>query len=661
MFSLWVQQGRLPFRHYAIDKVEITLGSDPDCDIVLPGDEVSAQHARILYSEGRFVVVDLRSEIGTYVADRRVTRPMMLREGERIIIAGYHIWVAEPPADDDSPGDDDESTDWPDSVDSLDERASEPLGQEATGVPFEPPFELPDSVQKIGPADEVITLESLPDAERSLLEMVHQRPHSDEPRLVYADWLLERGDPRGELITLQCAQRSQAPPPSSARPTPDAGKVRAQALLEACGPTWLQPMLHGARASLWAERDGALVAREDEDMVFAMRIERGFLAHPLCVTSGRLARDADGLHRLSPTIYEVLGMRRQNFHSVWYHARARGPAGDSLHDLVLKCSSSSRDIHGSAQAASPMREFHTKCLLNELVIADLVAHRNIVRHLGMAYWGNHGDRALAIEWIGGSSLRDILREADGDPFEPQLACSIMRQVLLALAHMHTARDRRLRPAGIWHGSLNSLNVIIDFDGAVKLNDLSWAQANPDAIPYPRLEIDSLDYPLEPERDFMVSFLSYRAPEELLDQRDGNPAFDVFAAGTLLYEMVCGRHPFYDQSGRRAAMRLDVDDEFDVELEDELEGELDDGFEATIQEAILEPTYAAPGELVAIPRSLERVILRAMAGDPEERYQNATDMLDALEAIIAEEGWVTGPAVILRELGLLLSLAPLYLG
>ena len=41
--------------------------------------------------------------------------------------------------------------------------------------------------------------------EVALLDAVVGAPHEDGPRLVYADWLLQRGDPRGELITLQCA------------------------------------------------------------------------------------------------------------------------------------------------------------------------------------------------------------------------------------------------------------------------------------------------------------------------------------------------------------------------------------------------------------------------------------------------------------------------
>ncbi|MBA3541481.1 MAG: TIGR02996 domain-containing protein [Deltaproteobacteria bacterium] len=41
--------------------------------------------------------------------------------------------------------------------------------------------------------------------ERDLIAAVAEAPDDDAPRLVYADWLMERGDPRGELVALQCA------------------------------------------------------------------------------------------------------------------------------------------------------------------------------------------------------------------------------------------------------------------------------------------------------------------------------------------------------------------------------------------------------------------------------------------------------------------------
>jgi uncharacterized protein (TIGR02996 family) len=73
-----------------------------------------------------------------------------------------------------------------------------------------------------------------------LLAQIYENPHEDEPRAVYADWLLERGDPRGELITLQLRPDFESDKQA---------KKRVKELLKAHKKKWLgriAPMLGGA-------------------------------------------------------------------------------------------------------------------------------------------------------------------------------------------------------------------------------------------------------------------------------------------------------------------------------------------------------------------------------------------------------------------------------
>jgi uncharacterized protein (TIGR02996 family) len=67
--------------------------------------------------------------------------------------------------------------------------------------------------------------------EQHLIADVYAHPDDDGPRLVYADWLEERGDPRGELIALQCRQGLD-----------EAGERRVRALVKAHGRKWLGPL-----------------------------------------------------------------------------------------------------------------------------------------------------------------------------------------------------------------------------------------------------------------------------------------------------------------------------------------------------------------------------------------------------------------------------------
>jgi uncharacterized protein (TIGR02996 family) len=82
-------------------------------------------------------------------------------------------------------------------------------------------------------------------SERALLAALHAAPADDAPRLVYADWLSERGDPRGELILLQCARARTGEPPLA----------REEELLARHTASWLGPL------EPWVARAGARFAR----------------------------------------------------------------------------------------------------------------------------------------------------------------------------------------------------------------------------------------------------------------------------------------------------------------------------------------------------------------------------------------------------------------
>lgn len=71
-------------------------------------------------------------------------------------------------------------------------------------------------------------------AERDMLRAIHDAPDDDAPRRVYADWLLERGDPRGELIQLQCELATMSPKD----PRRDNIVAREQALLKKHNARW---------------------------------------------------------------------------------------------------------------------------------------------------------------------------------------------------------------------------------------------------------------------------------------------------------------------------------------------------------------------------------------------------------------------------------------
>lgn len=70
----------------AVDLVspETLLGRDPDCHVTIPDGSVSNRHARIYHSDGEWYVEDLGSTNGTYMNERPLTHPIVLRPGDTV-------------------------------------------------------------------------------------------------------------------------------------------------------------------------------------------------------------------------------------------------------------------------------------------------------------------------------------------------------------------------------------------------------------------------------------------------------------------------------------------------------------------------------------------------------------------------------------------------
>ncbi|MBL9038847.1 MAG: TIGR02996 domain-containing protein [Archangium sp.] len=133
-----------------------------------------------------------------------------------------------------------------------------------------------------------------PSGVTTAMEAVHEaifaRPDDDAPRLVYADWLTERGDPRGELIALQCAR---------ARAEATTREVRAGAL-------GLQPRDSDDLAEATATREAELLALHGETWLAGVprsavqvRFARGFI-HELTVLDARTMAPLDALFAREP-------------------------------------------------------------------------------------------------------------------------------------------------------------------------------------------------------------------------------------------------------------------------------------------------------------------------------------------------------------------------
>jgi serine/threonine protein kinase len=216
---------------------------------------------------------------------------------------------------------------------------------------------------------------------------------------------------------------------------------------------------------------------------------------------------------------------------------------------------------------------------------------------------------IAMEYVHGRDLRTIMKRAreKGLRMPLDLSLRVVSQVCAALEYAHRKKDERGKPMGIVHRDVSPQNILLSFEGDVKLVDFGIAKAATKAS--------------STDRGALRGKLLYMSPEQAwgrpIDRRS-----DVFSLGIVLYEMVTETKPF-----------------------------LGPGTELTILELVRQCLVTAPRELnPRVPEALDRVVMKALARDPADRYQDAGQMQRGLERFLRER-----PPVTARDLARFLEL------
>jgi serine/threonine protein kinase len=210
-----------------------------------------------------------------------------------------------------------------------------------------------------------------------------------------------------------------------------------------------------------------------------------------------------------------------------------------------------------------------------------LVHPNICQILDLNEAG--GVHFIAMQHIGGRNLGELLK---GKPLELEPTLSIAIQVTDALAAAHSH--------GIIHRDIKPANVMVTNDGLVKVMDFGIAKLLDEERPRER-HLTRLGA--------LRGTINYAAPEEALGRRFDSRV-DVFSTGVLLYEMLTGRLPF------RGETDLDV------------RNALLHHKPATLAEARPGPT----------PVRLQKIVDRALAKDPRDRYQTIEELGDDLKSV-----------------------------
>ena len=256
-------------------------------------------------------------------------------------------------------------------------------------------------------------------------------------------------------------------------------------------------------------------------------------------------------------------------------AAAQGPEGFEK-EVVIK-----RIRSGFATDPSFIQMF-----VEEAKVVSRLNHANIVQIIDFA---RHEETYyLAMEYVRGRSLSEAHKRARelSVPLPAVLVAHLGQEVARGLAYAHRLSDGG-RPLELVHRDVTPHNVLLSYDGAVKLTDFGIAKASNRAT----------------SSGMLKGKFAYMSPEQARGERV-DPRTDVFALGIILWELL-------------TAGRL-----FDAES--------DVGVLRAVQEReVLAPSVLNP----EVDEELDRVILRALERDPSRRYQSAQELERALAHIV----------------------------
>jgi serine/threonine protein kinase len=242
--------------------------------------------------------------------------------------------------------------------------------------------------------------------------------------------------------------------------------------------------------------------------------------------------------------------------------------------------------------------------LNEAKIAGRLMHPNIVQVLDVGEVS--GALYLAMEFVRGKDLRDVIKEMRNRQVMMPLgdACAIVREVAQALHHAYWSTDMAGNRLAVVHRDVSPHNVILSFDGAVKLLDFGVAMS---AV-------------TEQNETMIVGKSMYMSPEHTTNHNVDHRS-DLFSLGVVLYLLCTGAMPFSGADPRETFRK------------------------------IRSGAFTPPENIVQdLPPGLAALISRMLNPNPELRPQTGRDVVAALTAIAQDANFQSSPTTISEFIG-----------
>jgi serine/threonine protein kinase len=264
-----------------------------------------------------------------------------------------------------------------------------------------------------------------------------------------------------------------------------------------------------------------------------------------------------------------------------FKARIQGPAGFERTFVVKRILP-----HLSDDPA------FTKMFIDEAKIAAKLTHPNIVQVFEL---GNVDEEYfMSMEYVRGHDLAETMRTlwARVGPPRPELVAYVGREMCRALAYAHDFTSEEGESLGMIHRDVSPSNVMLSYDGAVKILDFGIAKA---------LGGDAAEEATK--SGTLKGKFAYMAPEQTASN-DIDRRIDIFATGIVLHEILTGRRLFKGENDMQTIERVRRCE-------------------------VVAPSLFNP----LCPPQLDQIVLQALAKNPDERYQSASEMADALDDIV----------------------------
>jgi serine/threonine protein kinase len=225
--------------------------------------------------------------------------------------------------------------------------------------------------------------------------------------------------------------------------------------------------------------------------------------------------------------------------------------------------------------------------LDEARLAASLNHQNVAQVMEVGE--ENGIHYLAMEYVHGQDLRALLAKAGslGIRVPLDLALTVVAGATAGLFHAHERRGPDGTPLNIVHRDVSPSNIMIGYDGSVKMLDFGIAKASVRSV--------------ETQSGIIKGKFAYMSPEQCRG-KDVDRRSDVFSLGIILYEVTTQHRCFRAESDFDTMHRIVTGD-------------------------VVRPSKILPN----YPAVLESIVYKALAVDVAQRYQNAGQLLEALEA------------------------------